>query len=374
VQAEPRTGAENSIPAYSYWHYQFDLNGVKSPVADPAYVNRHAMRERYFLEPLVRAYGGSLRGKRVLDLGCNSGFWSLKALAAGADFALGVEGRPELVNQARYVASVQGVPPERARFEVGDIFQFDYASFPPANIVFCLGLMYHVCRPVELLEKIASVNTEVLVIDTTLSQSPHSYLEVRFDDTADPRNAIRDSLVFYPSCRAVIDLAEAAGYCCLALRPEFESYLACWDYRCGSRRAFLCLRPGARLPLDHFALEERDERGAIVDDQGALHRKFANYRRLEIDKKAVRHESGLCYVYRLPSFPFPSDQAPVGSPIVLRQGDRITTRGSATHEDIRRFGGGLFSHWNDELYFSTLDNAPLERLTERLEVLYPAPR
>ena len=34
-----------------------------------------------------------LKGKRVLDLGCNAGFWSLNAAEAGADFVLGVDGR-----------------------------------------------------------------------------------------------------------------------------------------------------------------------------------------------------------------------------------------------------------------------------------------
>lgn len=373
MPAEPRPGAETTtVPDFAYWHYQFDLNGVKSPVANPALVNRHAQRERYFLEPLIRACGGSLRGKRVLDLGCNSGFWPMKTAAAGADSVLGIEGRPELVAQARYVASVQKVPPEQLRFEVGDLFQYDYAALPPANIVFCLGLMYHVCKPVELLEKIASVNSEILIIDTTLSQAPNSYLEVRFDDTNDPRNAIRDSLVFYPSCQAVVDMAKAVGYHVHVLRPEFTSYLGSWDYRCASRRAFLCLKPGVNLPLDPFAIEARDANGAILDDQAALKQKYAGFKRLALDKRALQHESGQCYTCTVPAFAFPSDQQPDCSPVVLRQGERILPRGSAAHEDIRRFGGGLFSHWGQTLYLSTAGNVPPERLTESLELLYPA--
>src|SRR5436853_5305763 len=29
----------------------------------------------------------------------------------------------------------------------------------------------------------------------------------------------------------------------------------------------------------------------------------------------------------------------------------------ASHDDIRSHGGGLFSHWGDDLYFSTSDNS-----------------
>jgi 2-polyprenyl-3-methyl-5-hydroxy-6-metoxy-1,4-benzoquinol methylase len=59
---------------------------------DQERANRHQQRYRYFFEPLVRLFGGSLKGHRVLDLGCNAGFWSLKAAEAGADFVLGVDG------------------------------------------------------------------------------------------------------------------------------------------------------------------------------------------------------------------------------------------------------------------------------------------
>ena len=56
-------------------------------------VNRHQQRRSYFFDPLVNALGGSLRGRRVLDLGCSAELWSLLALQAGAEFVLGIDGR-----------------------------------------------------------------------------------------------------------------------------------------------------------------------------------------------------------------------------------------------------------------------------------------
>ncbi|MGH2699183.1 MAG: DUF1698 domain-containing protein, partial [Actinomycetota bacterium] len=53
--------------------------------------------------------GGSLRGKRVLDLGCNAGFWSLEALDRGADFVLGIDGRDMHIEQAEFVFEVKEI-------------------------------------------------------------------------------------------------------------------------------------------------------------------------------------------------------------------------------------------------------------------------
>ena len=44
------------------------------------------------------ACDGSLKGLRVLGLGCNAGWWSLKAIEAGCDFVAGID----LVRQFGY--------------------------------------------------------------------------------------------------------------------------------------------------------------------------------------------------------------------------------------------------------------------------------
>ena len=49
--------------------------GIRTPIADWQRVNRQEQRRRYFLEPLLGLTGGSLQGRRVLDLGCSAGFW-----------------------------------------------------------------------------------------------------------------------------------------------------------------------------------------------------------------------------------------------------------------------------------------------------------
>lgn len=128
-----RTQAETealrqAIAAFPRWHYEFDLDGVRTPIADPTRINRHKQRKAYFFQPLVEACGGSLAGKRVLDLGCNAGFWSLAAIEAGADFVLGLDGRVMHIEQARLVFAEKRIDPRRYCFAEADFFEFDFAG------------------------------------------------------------------------------------------------------------------------------------------------------------------------------------------------------------------------------------------------------
>ena len=82
------------VDSFPVWHYEFDLgHGVRTPIRKQRDINRVLQRKAYAFDSFVGLLGGSLQGKRVLDLGCNAGYWSLAAMEAGADFVLGVDGR-----------------------------------------------------------------------------------------------------------------------------------------------------------------------------------------------------------------------------------------------------------------------------------------
>jgi len=251
------------VAGFPHWHYEFDLQGVRTPIANPEFANRHRERKRYLFDPLVRLCGGSLAGKRVLDLGCNAGFWSLAALDAGADFILGVEGRQMYTDQAELVFEAKGVDRNRYRFLVGDLFELDLDREAPFDIVLCLGLLYHVSKPMSLFERIGAWNTDILLVDTTLALLPGSYLRVVEEKPEDRLTAVDHVIVFVPTRQAVAKLAREVGYSVVMLRPRFRSWEGAGDYRDGSRRAFVCSKetplegldtePIRASPLDYAA-------------------------------------------------------------------------------------------------------------------------
>jgi SAM-dependent methyltransferase len=268
---------QQKIASFPRWHYRFDLRGYPTPIYEPSWVNRHEQRKKYFFEPLVQLFGGSLAGKRVLDIGCNAGFWSLAAAQAGCDYVLGVDGRQMHVDQANFVFEVEGIEKDRYDFIESDFFAMDVREFGRFDIVLCLGLMYHVSKHMNLMEKISEVNDDVLLIDTALAKLPGPYFAVRRGDRLDePRSAVDHELVMVPTWEAVRELVSEFQYESVVLKPRFESYEGSKDYR-KRRRAFLCAKQTdiSRLSaeIEHrspFATEKRAEHHTDWRDNGSM--------------------------------------------------------------------------------------------------------
>lgn len=179
-----------------------------------------------------------MAGRRVLDLGCNAGLWSLAATEAGADFVLGVDLKAEYIEQAKLVFEAKGIAAERYRFEVGDIFARPFAE--KFDIVLCLGVLDRVDRPVELFDLMSATGAELLVIDTDVSRSHASLLELSRPYNA--RDIVGDGLVLTPSRQAVSDLAARHGFGTTALASNITDYRGMSDYRRERRCAFICAR------------------------------------------------------------------------------------------------------------------------------------
>lgn len=234
-----REEIEREILRNPRWHYQFDLAGVRTPIHQPEWINRHRQRKRYFFDPLAEA--GAFEGKRVLDLGCNAGFWALQAVRAGCAHVVGIDARESHIEQANLVFRASDVPEGRYRFIRDNVFTGDLESWgEPFDIVLCLGLLYHVCKPMELLERVSRVNRDLLLIDSTVFKDPRSVIALRHEPLDDPRMSADYQLVFLPSPAAVHDMAVAVGYTCRTLQPAFDDWEGCEDFRDGDRFAFVC--------------------------------------------------------------------------------------------------------------------------------------
>jgi tRNA (mo5U34)-methyltransferase len=259
--ADEQERLRERVASFPRWHYEFDLNGVRTPIFNRAHVNRHEQRRRYFFSPLVQLCGGSLAGKRVLDLGCNAGFWSLAAVEAGADFVLGVDGRQMHIDQANLVFETKGVEASRYRFQLADVFDLELEN-DSFDVVLCLGLLYHVSKPFELMERISAWNSDLLVVDTRVDPRPGPYFRIRQQDLDDPRQAIDRKVALHPSKEAVARLAREFGYRRVKmLRPRFTDWEGSRTYRNGERRAFICAKRSGLRDLDSEPIEGTRRRG-----------------------------------------------------------------------------------------------------------------
>lgn len=237
-----------TIDRFPQWAYPFVFPGGHTVTVPPRIENRTFQREHYFLDPLLALCGGDLKGRRVLDLACNAGWWSLAVIRAGAAYVHGVDGRAMHIEQAHTVFAEFDVDPGRYRFEQRNVFELeDVGEF---DVVLCLGLLYHVAKPFELLERISGWNRDLLVVDTSVNRYPGSLIEFHHESTSDLVNAVDHQLVVSPSKRAVVEMGNELGYRVVTLQPRFTSWLGCGDYRNGTRRAFMCAKRARLSDLD----------------------------------------------------------------------------------------------------------------------------
>ncbi len=162
----------------------------------------------------------------------------------------------------------RAVDPSRYRFEEANIFTHDFAG--QFDIVLCLGLMYHISKPVELFEIFDGVGADVLVIDTSVSFAPSSFFEVSLDrNLDDPRNAVDYEIVLVPNRGALTELAALFGFKTVCLAHNMTDYTGMHDYgsdaawRSSARREPRSTRctPGA-APACHALVAGAAEPGA----------------------------------------------------------------------------------------------------------------
>lgn len=243
---------ERRISQFARWHYRFEFDGgVATPLMNLELINRHEQRRRYFFTALLDLYGGSLQGQRVLDLGCNAGYWALQAARAGADFVLGIDAERECVEQAELVFEAMEIDGARYRFEHGDVFT--QALTERFDVVLCLGLIDHVARPVELFERMVAVGADVIVIDTGLARVGSSYFELAALHRG--RHPAAPSIALIPTREAVLELAQCFGYSAVPLARNMTDYTGLKDYRDRRRLAFVCSKNRSlqELPVEQPA-------------------------------------------------------------------------------------------------------------------------
>jgi hypothetical protein len=158
-------------------------------------------------------------GARVLDIASHDGRWSLAALKTGAAQVVGIEARDELVRAAsenleRYAGD------GRHRFVAGDVFEVLARERIEADVVLCLGYLYHTLRYNELMRRVREIGPRYLVIDTTVLPGRRGpVVRLLREPTGKQKNAVADAysfgetnLVGWPSLPALELIVGAYGF------------------------------------------------------------------------------------------------------------------------------------------------------------------
>lgn len=192
---------------YPAWHYAYEFVGGLSfprryePGGTPYDPQRQWQRFRHFMPYLLGAQKGSLAGKRVLDIACNSGFWSFQCALLGAE-VIGFDARTELVEQAKLIQRIVGL--SNVDFRLLDFWEMSPESLGGTfDVVLNLGLLYHLASPIEALRRTKSMSRDCILLDTQLLPWGNPVVKLQWEEDAAIQNANRSGIVAIPTKSSV---------------------------------------------------------------------------------------------------------------------------------------------------------------------------
>jgi len=125
------------------WFHNLVLGGVQT-APDHFLGDYPSIKWRSFSQSIPR----DLKGKTVLDIGCNGGFYSIEMKRRGADRVVGIDHDEDYLAQAQFAAEVCGVDIELHCLSVYEVEQL-HETF---DIVLFMGVFYHLRYPLLALD------------------------------------------------------------------------------------------------------------------------------------------------------------------------------------------------------------------------------
>jgi SAM-dependent methyltransferase len=158
--------ARSTIP----WMYEWRLTAdLATPPQGPELSEVHHTRLTT-IEPAVRAaLAEAGPGARVLDLGCNEGWFGHRMLDWGAGSVLGVDVRELNVRRAGLVRDHFGIPADRLDFVTASVYELDPAVVGEFDVVLLLGLIYHLENPIGAIRVARDLARRLVVVETQLT-------------------------------------------------------------------------------------------------------------------------------------------------------------------------------------------------------------
>ena len=125
------------------WFHNMNLGGVDT--APNHFLGDYpALKWRSFEHAIPR----DLRGRSVLDIGCNAGYYSIEMKRRGASRVVAIDTDERYLAQARFASEVNGMEIDFRRMSVYDVGALEEKF----DVVLFLGVLYHLRHPLLALD------------------------------------------------------------------------------------------------------------------------------------------------------------------------------------------------------------------------------
>ncbi len=182
-----------------------------------------------------------LNGWKVLDIGCNAGFYSIELAKRGAD-VLGIDLDDHYLKQARWTAQQFGLD-DRITYKKMQVYDLAHTE-EQYDLVWFMGVFYHLRYPMLALD-IISQKVKNMMVFQTLSMPGKEEMEVPHDIDFNRRAVMKDPAYpvmgfienrlagdptnwWAPNHQGILSMLRSCGFKVTDM-PEDETYIALKD-------------------------------------------------------------------------------------------------------------------------------------------------
>jgi len=199
---------KGQVEAEKYWFHRMEL---APDLITPGWSDPKAGKLPYFGLP------EDMKGMRVLDIGCAEGFFSFEAERRGAKEVIAIDSFPDSVRRFNICRDAYH---SKATAFLCNVYDLNVRAFGTFDMVFFFGVLYHLRNPVLAMEKIFSVCTGTLLMQTSGMAEIPNYENVALAEfhpfgiqSGTPENPMYDPTVFWlPNIACTQALVSHVGF------------------------------------------------------------------------------------------------------------------------------------------------------------------
>lgn len=293
-----------------------------------------------------RAFNG-FHGKTILELGPCEGHHTVMIAQRGAELVTAIEANTRAYLKCLIMKEVFNLT--NAHFLLGNAVEFMKQTPEQFDILFASGFLYHQAEPDKALAAMSRVSDQIFVQTHYFDAAAiaTSYLSGHFD----PGRQV-NGLTYYPMRYRNRFAPDYLGGVAEATNWIGKDDLLRTIRNLGFKVEIVNDEITPNGPSLWFVATREKELREVSGQ------KPTNVTLVEILNADIEPESGRCWCASIPRLA-PGDSIEDGhrSELALFEDGKLMGPAHTPHDDIRQHGGGLFSHWEDTLFFSTSDNS-----------------
>ena len=155
MRLQGREQLQARVASYPYWYQRIDLGQGILTTNGPLY-------HEIIWDHIKPAFPSDLQHASILDVGCNAGYFAIRAKQLNAGKVVGIEPHPMYLEQAELCRDALGLDIEYRQMDAHEVGSLN-ESF---DITIFTGILYHLKAPLLVLESLGRICRDAIVVET----------------------------------------------------------------------------------------------------------------------------------------------------------------------------------------------------------------